>query len=346
MRSFNEWTASRRLTSQRAGAGSQRFAAQRLDRYVRSNAKQVGVVGFVITSISFGTWLLLGSRPGMQGLITGLTAGVGFTMLYHWCVLSSGAAASTMGQAAEEWTDAELRRLHRKGWKHVNHLVIKPALGDIDHVAVGPDGVIVVETKWSSFDEDVDQLSKWKAVALQQAQRNRQQVVQLLNWHRRDPMLVQALVVLWGPQVTHESAEAVLASGVNVTAGPTLRDDLAALGDERLSPEEIQTVYAALVKRIGERDRWELDHLPPASPTLQEQANRWARRAVAAWCGLFASTMSLQLGWWAFAMIVLLAAAAGAARRVEQIRTEATAFLVGVVAPVPLVLIVVASTLV
>lgn len=135
-------------------------------------------------------------------------------MLFHWCVIASGATAGTMGHVAEESEGPTPNcALRGKGWRHVNHLVIKAGSGDIDHVAVGPDGVIVVETKWRSHDEDVDELSDLMAGALKQAQRNRRQVVELLNWQRRDPMLVQALVVLWGPDVSHDSAEAVLRRG-------------------------------------------------------------------------------------------------------------------------------------
>lgn len=345
MSALGEWRELRRLTSQRAGAVSQRFASQRLDRYVRSHLGHIGIAAAVILALSVGIWALLGAHPGLQGLAAGVVAGVGLTMLYHWCVLSSGAAASTMGQAAEEWTDAELRRMHRKGWKHVNHLIIKPELGDIDHVAVGPDGVIVVETKWRSHEEDVDQLSGWMDRALRQARDNRYQVVQLLNWQHEDPLLVQSLVVLWGPGIAHESGEAVLASDVNVIAGPHLRDELACLSDQRLAPDAIEVVYAKLKERIADWERWERKTAAPLPVTLQERANQWARRACATWAGLFAAALTLKLGWWGLVAIVVLAGAAFAARRIDEIRPEATSFLVGVLATVPLVLIVAAWTI-
>lgn len=336
---FDEWRERRRLTSARAGVQSQRFAAERLDRFVRSNLLALGIAAGFVVVLSAGIWFLLNSRPGMRGLVAGVVAGAGFALLYHWCVIASGATAGTMGHAAEEWTDAELRRLRGKGWRHVNHLVIKPEFGDIDHVAVGPDGVIVIETKWRSHEEDVDELSDWMAGALKQAQRNRHQVVQLLNWQRRDPLLVQGLVVLWGPDVTHESAEAILADGVNVTAGQNLRDDLAALGDERLSPAEIEDVYSKLKKRIAERDTWEQKNLPPVPPTVQQRAGRWVRGSIAAWVGLYLALLTLRLDWWSIAAIAALAALGFGARRIEEIRSEATAFLWGVAATVPIVVV-------
>ena len=340
MSSFNDWREHRRLTSVRAGEQSQRFASQRLDRFVRSNLLALAIaVGFILV-LSAAVWFLLDSRPGLQGLVAGVVAGAGFAMLYHWCVIASGATAGTMGNAAEEWTDSELRRLRSKGWRHVNHLVIKPEFGDIDHVAVGPDGVIVIETKWRSHEEDVDELSNWMTGALKQAQRNRHQVVQLLNWQHSDhPLLVQALVVLWGPDVSHDSAEAILADGVNVTAGESLRDDLAALADMRLSPAEVDEVYAKLKKRIAERDTWEQKNLPPVPPTLQQRAGRWVRGSIAAWVGLYLALLTLRLDWWSIAAIVGLAALGFAARRIEEIRSEATAFLWGVAATVPIVVV-------
>lgn len=343
---FDEWRERRRLTSARAGAQSQRFASERLDRFVRSNLLALGIAVVFVVVLSAGIWFLLDSRPGMQGLVAGVVAGVGLAMLYHWCVIASGATAGTMRHAAEEWTDSELRRLRSKGWRHVNHLVIKPELGDIDHVAVGPDGVIVVETKWRSHEEDIDELSNWMAGALTQAQRNRHQVVQLLNWQHRDhPLLVQALVVLWGPDVTHGSAEAVLADGVNVTAGQNLRDDLAALGDQRLSPAEVEDVYTKLKKRIAERDTWEQKNLPPVPPGLQQRAGRWIRGSIAAWVGLYLGLLTLRLDWWSIAAIAALAVLGFIARRIEEIRSEATAFLWGVAATVPIVLVAVVVSL-
>lgn len=338
MRSLEDWRDSRRLTSVRAGQVSQRFAAQRLDRYLRSRLKALTAAIAFVLIMSVGMWMLLASRPGLQGLLVGLFAGICLTFLYHWCVISSGAAQAAMGSAAEEWTDAELRRLRHKGWRHVNHVVIKPELGDIDHVAVGPDGVIVVETKWRSSEVDVDNLSNWTLGAVVQAKQNRQQVRQLLNWQRRDPMLVQSLVVLWGPEVTHESAEAVLSDDVNVIAGQALRDELTHLSEQRLSADEIEDVYEQLKKRVAERDRWEARNSDPQPLTLQDQADLWARNAVALLGGFLLSTLTLLLGWWALGAITGLALAGLAFRRVDVVRAQSAWFIGGVLVPIPLVL--------
>lgn len=272
-------------------------------------------------------------------MAAGFLAGVGISFLYHWSVISSGASAGTMGQAAEEWTESELRRLRRKGWKHVNHLVIKKDVGDVDHVAVGPDGVLVIETKWRSADIDVDKLPKWIGDAVWQAKRNREDVRRLLGWREHDGRPIEALVVLWGPDITHESAEAVLKDDVNVIAGRYLRDELAALSDVRLDPTEVDDIYSKLKQRIDERDEWEKKNLAAAPITIRERASQWAQSAAAGWTGLFLALLTLSLGWWSLVAIGALVLLSLAARRFEWMRSEATSFLVGVVATVPLILV-------
>lgn len=54
-----------------------------------------------------------------------------------------------MGVSGEEMTATELQLLARRGWRTVNGLMIREK-ADIDHVAVGPSGVLVIETKRSA----------------------------------------------------------------------------------------------------------------------------------------------------------------------------------------------------
>ena len=55
----------------------------------------------------------------------------------------SGTAATAMGETAEQWTASELRPLRKRGWFVVNHFLLRRH--DIDHVLVGPNGVVAVE---------------------------------------------------------------------------------------------------------------------------------------------------------------------------------------------------------
>ena len=86
----------------------------------------------------------------------------------------------SMGGMAEEFTAQELRRLHRRRWHLANGVLLKKA--DIDHVAIGPGGVLVVESKYSSSGwEDGrftnDRLSR----AVRQAQGNQHDLLLFLE---------------------------------------------------------------------------------------------------------------------------------------------------------------------
>jgi hypothetical protein len=62
----------------------------------------------------------------------------------------TGTASTMMGDTAEQWTAQELRPLSKDGWRLINHFGLTS--DDIDHLLIGPGGVFVLETKWSSTD--------------------------------------------------------------------------------------------------------------------------------------------------------------------------------------------------
>jgi hypothetical protein len=330
---FRAWSE-RRQTAARAGAVSQQFAARRLDRFVRANARALVVVSLFVLTPAVGLYLLGPGEPTFRALVAGIIAGAGLTFGYHWCVIASGASASSMGQAAEQWTDAELRRLHRRGWKHVNRLVIKGP-GDIDHVAVGPDGVLVIETKWRGGDVVIDSENEWTRSALAQARRNRDEVRRLLNWRERDGRPIEALVVWWGPEVKQSSKVAERIGDVNVIAGEHLRAELVALSDRRLIADEVDEVHRQLVQRIETRDGWEASQVAPEMPTLADHARRLLEGIAAAGTGFFAAVFSFRLGWWSLAAIAAAVVLTLWVRRAPLWRSRANWFLVGIAGVVP-----------
>lgn len=83
---------------------------------------------------------------------------------------ATGTAQLTSGAAAEQLTCAELRKLRAASWRVVNHFALED--WDIDHVLVGPGGVIAVETKWSHRDWRTAQSRPWLNAAVDQAQAN------------------------------------------------------------------------------------------------------------------------------------------------------------------------------
>jgi hypothetical protein len=60
---------------------------------------------------------------------------------------TGGAAPRLMGADGESWTAEAVRPLRRDGWRLVNDVFL--TAGNIDHVLVGPAGIVVLESKWS-----------------------------------------------------------------------------------------------------------------------------------------------------------------------------------------------------
>lgn len=59
-----------------------------------------------------------------------------------------GRAARRVGVLGEEWTVGELRKLRRRGWRFVNHVMLE--YDDVDHAVLGPAGFFAVDSKCRS----------------------------------------------------------------------------------------------------------------------------------------------------------------------------------------------------
>lgn len=271
----------RRLAEDRAGASGRQFARERLDAWVRERPwRLLRVLGLTLLAAAVLATVLVG-HPLLQGLAVGSFLAATLTALYHWALMASGAAYAELGEAGEQMTSTELARLRRSGWRFVNHLQFR--VGDIDHVAVGPDGVVVIETKWTSMPVDLDRPSDWLRQASAQVRRNERDVAGFLGWGARKDARITSLLVVWGPQVTQSGDEAVLTDdGVNIVAGRHLRTVLGDLGERILSDDEIDAVYRKLAAWVEKKDRWNADASAEAPLTLVDRAERVQRRITVA----------------------------------------------------------------
>ena len=93
-------------------------------------------------------------------------------------------------------------RQRRKGWRLTNGLYLA-GHGDIDHILVGPGGVFVIESKWTTnrcrieFGEIVGLLGR---VPVAQASDGALKVERLLrHGPQRFDLTVKPVVVIWGP---------------------------------------------------------------------------------------------------------------------------------------------------
>ena len=99
--------------------------------------------------------------------------------------------------------------------------------GDVDHVAIGPGGVVVIETKASTGDWKFLVEQGWVAGWGRQARGGRDRVQALIKQKSGDVVTAVPLVITWvtgQPEAPHQ-----IADGVFAIRGGALRDHLRSL---------------------------------------------------------------------------------------------------------------------
>lgn len=169
---------------------------------------------------------------------------------------TSGVAALRSGIDGEAWTAAELRKLGRRDWRLVNHVMLEHR--DVDHALVGPGGLFAIETKyrsrWAAVSET--ELDQWCCDAHRSADH--------LTRRSRSKLAAVPIVVMWGPGARERLPAESSRHGVVFCAGPDLVSRIMA-SSQRLSPAEAARVYDELVAYVDKRTIGELksDGPPP-----------------------------------------------------------------------------------
>lgn len=306
-------TRERHLGSdERTGVVARRSVRDRHRRFVRDHWPSLLLLSALLLSI-FGACAWFASGPLQRGLVLG--TGITFTAcaLGGAVVLFSGTAPLLAGGIAESWTADELRPLREHGWRLVNHAGL--GHGDLDHVLVGPGGIVLVETKWRSDPKDVAEGQWFFEAAVERVARSARQLAGWAEVARHDHPPVLAVLAVWGPGA-RDLRERRHSSGVVVVPGPALRAWMLRRARSGLVAEQSDAVFAALDRQVAGRDRYENDGRP-IPRTLMHLARAVGTGVVAAFGVL------LVVGWLgsSYALIggtALLAAAVGsevAARR-------------------------------
>jgi hypothetical protein len=136
----------------------------------------------------------------LRWVVLGMCLAIGPWLASVVLIVMSGVAPRAAGTLAEEWTTQELRRLKKRGWRVVTGLTLPDI--QVDHVAVGPPGVLVLETKWSGdpwFGRDADSFMHGRLDdAVGQANKRRFWVANKLR-NLIDKSDVHGVLVLWSP---------------------------------------------------------------------------------------------------------------------------------------------------
>ena len=243
-------TASSLDSQKRAGSfASARAASIRRD-YAKSHWRflvltSVGMVAPGVAVLPFEHDALV------RGLVIGLVLGITSAAVPGLVIVLSGSSAITMGAWAEEWTSEALRPMRDHGYRLINSARVSSA--DIDHVLVGPGGLVVFETKWSAYDWSLERDPKVQG-ALRQVNA---EADRLRRW-LRPPIPIERVVVLWGAAARavrdKPGKQQRSADGTLVLAGEVLSRWVLGLPRNRLTAQQVNTYYSQLAEQTDRRD--------------------------------------------------------------------------------------------
>jgi hypothetical protein len=173
-----------------------------------------------------------------------------------WMVyVLSGAHGWTVGKLGEEATAEAVagRKQRRNGWRIVNGIYLARH-GDIDHILVGPGGVFVIESKWTSNTCRIEQGSIVGLLGREpvaQARDGAQKVERLLrHGPQQFDVTVRPVVVLWGPGGLRLDQGCITVDGVLVCEGRRQKSWLHQLDDSILDQPAVEEIHGVLVGQV------------------------------------------------------------------------------------------------
>jgi hypothetical protein len=222
------------------------------------------VVGVVLAYIL----IFVGELAGLKALgirTNGSTLAflLGFIIATFLCVVLyiaivfTGAANYLTGALAERWTKQEFAALG-SAWHIFPNVPFSAGFGnksyevDVDHIVVGPYGVLVLETKYSSSPLDLGavQLEKRVSEAMNQVEDNVGRVRALL--HQVAPEVpIRPVIIFWGRLVKSSETSVRRVEGrsedVRIIHGGNAKEWRPKLTKkENLSPEAVELVSAKI----------------------------------------------------------------------------------------------------
>jgi nuclease-like protein len=335
-----QWLRTRQLAGDgRAGQWARAQVRQRQWRFVRRRWR-VLATAVVIAAAATAVLAALLHSDFQRGFVIG-TAFAGTSGALTVLVMqAAGTAPTTMGAIAEQWTASELRPLRRAGWRIINHVALQK--WDIDHVLVGPGGVIAVETKWSGGGWTLDPQDIRILRAADQVRKNARD---LSLWHPLRSLgvgSVGSVVFLGGesppdappkPTTPYQLGDVQIVLGLDAAKGwrATVQHMPA---QPSFDAARIRDLYAALDSHIRQRDQRDAA-TAPATPSLDRV---YLMAYAVLLCAAASFLLSLQawdvVGSWRLWLLslVMLAGVGVAAFRVRALRLLAAGWLTGVVA--------------
>lgn len=303
-------------SDRRAGTYAKDKASKLKIGFARRKWPVLLAVVVLAPAMAAGVALLLPLR--VRGLVVGSGLASGGWAAWVVVITFSGSTAMTAGGAAEEWTASELRR--RRRWRLINGVSLKY---EIDHIAVGSGGVVVVETKWSAQpwnDGDPDMRRR-----LEKARSRLEENLRHVTLAYRPQLAgapVYGLLVLWSAQPGGEPDHEAGPGGVSIIAARRLRSWLDDKAEGVVVPAVQRDILDALTRKADELDRYRIRVSGPPRPSLERALIRWlVEPSAAIIASLYAAALAGKAGTIALTAELLATTTAGLiARRGERLR--------------------------
>ena len=217
--------------------------------FLRLAWKELLVAAAVPIVIGIALVLLPLGNPVVRQVVAGGLFATAFWMVY--VITAMRTYNVTVGSWAEGWTREVLR--HRDlGWAVQDDLFL--GSGNIDHIAVTQDEVLVVESKYRGYSRRADR--ERHARDVEQARKGSARVKADLRRRGLDVAAVVPVLVVWGPGAKDLPRLESL-SGTQVVAGQELMRWCRQRSNKRLvSLTQRKAIAAALVARRREHDEW------------------------------------------------------------------------------------------
>jgi hypothetical protein len=251
-----------------AGSGLRRQAQQRTrDALLRPQVLVISAVVLLgVVLAMFGSAELSGLighpwSPVIVAFVLGVSMASAIWALLGAVLLSDGSWSWRVGALGERSTAEVLGALGGE-WTVEHNIPFWFVDGrcewDIDHVLIGPGGVVVLDTKWVS--EPIDLLrSKMRARigAEMAALLGRSSQIAKEVRSKAGEVTVTSALVVWGPHVASADPSApVQLNGVSVVPGADLVAWLEQLPPHPLSPDAASAAAGVLTKRITDHQQW------------------------------------------------------------------------------------------
>lgn len=282
-----------------------------------------------------------------RGFVVGVILTGASASIFGLVVQHTGTGSRAMGATAEQWTASELRPLRRYGWHVVNHVALRQ--WDIDHVLVGPGGVVAVETKWSARAWQLDPPDERVIAAVRRVSENAKHLRLWQPLRSRGVTAVGSAVYLWGevdPATSRPGGVVHRVDGVAVVVGSAAeqwRSEILHEGDAAYDADTVRQLWEALDDQVRVRDDVEKsDHpAPPAIERLWMTAVAMLTSAALAFVLCIQSLATFDT-WWSRTISALTLIAVGLiALRSGALRLPAYSWLAGIAIAGALVLAVV-----